>query len=106
MPFPVPRQGIWVDCWLDNEHSVNRCWSEWSDGTFIYEGPFVRFEGSGAVPQSELQIDTKATGNSVYFNELLVPIVHLRNGTILIPSEATEEARRQTLAWLRQHQNP
>jgi hypothetical protein len=103
-PFPIPKRGTWVNCWLDEEHGVNRCSAVWADGTFIYEGSFVRFEGTGPVPQNELQIDTKAIGDSVYFKGATIPIIHLRNGTILIPAEASEEAERQTLDWLRQNQ--
>ena len=102
-PFPIPKRGFWVDCWLDEDHSMNPCRAARADGAFIYEGPFVRLKDTGPVPRNELQIDTKAIGDLVYFKGEAVPIVHLRDGVILIPAEESEEAKRQALDWLRQN---
>ncbi len=55
----------------------------------------MRSEGSGPISESDLQIDTKATDrfNFLYFKGQLIPILNLRNGTILLPAEAYQEAK-------------
>jgi hypothetical protein len=78
------------------------------DGSTEYEGPFIRYEGAGPVPDSDLQIDVEASGTRLhwlYFRERLLPILRLRDGIILIPAEASEEAR-DYLERLRQFQEP
>jgi hypothetical protein len=103
-PFPTPKRGTWVDCWLDTSDS-NRCRAIDADGTPIYEGPYIRFEGTGLVPQSEIQINTRASTDFFVIQGVLIPIIHLRDGTILIPAKDADEARRQALDWLRQNPN-
>jgi len=45
--WPLPKRGDWLNCWLDQEHYVNRCEAWYADGHSMYEGPFLRSEGSG-----------------------------------------------------------
>jgi hypothetical protein len=76
-----------------------------TDGSLEYEGIFAPLDTSGSVPQADLQIDPKATGPRlrwVYFREQVVPIIHLRDGKILIPIEASEAAKQQ-LQFLRKY---
>jgi hypothetical protein len=66
------------------------------DGRLEYRGFFLRAEGTGPVSESDLQIDGKAKGNRfnfLYFKEQLIPIIRLRDGTILLPAEAYQEAK-------------
>jgi hypothetical protein len=100
-PIPLQKKGTWVDCWLDKEHSINLCREVWVDGTLIYEGPFIPLEGNGPLPQDRLQINTKVISDLDIFQGERIQIIHLRNGTILIPAEDAENARRQALYWLR-----
>jgi hypothetical protein len=105
-PFPIAKRGDWLNCWLDGAQNVNRCRVANVDGTFEFEGPFLRFEGVGPVSQNALQIDIKATDNKqewIFFRGELVPLVHLRDGTILIPAE-DYEAGKQKLEWVNEHQ--
>jgi hypothetical protein len=103
-PFPEPKQGTWVNCWLDTANAIDRCSSFNVDGAPIYEGPYIRYEGTGAVPQNELQIIAKISGDHDYFRGVNVPIVHLRSGVILIPAEDANNARAQASYWLRYDQ--
>jgi hypothetical protein len=78
-----------------------------TNGSLEYEGEFSPSEGSGPVPDSDLQIDVKATGTRlrwIYYREQVVPIIHLRSGIILLPDEAYEAAK-QKLEWLQQHES-
>jgi hypothetical protein len=76
-----------------------------TDGTLEYAGVFVPSEEGPVLPDADLRIDVKATGTRakwVYFREQIMPIVHLLNGTILIPSEASEAAK-QKLEYLNKY---
>jgi hypothetical protein len=106
--WPLPKRGDWLTCWFDRDHNVDRCRMSDTDGSLEYEGVFSPSGGSGAMPDGDLQIDVKGTDTRmqwVYFREQIMPIIHLRNGTILIAVEASEAAK-QKLEWLRQHQRP
>lgn len=105
-PFPIPtsKKGTWVNCWLDTERDSDRCGAIDADGAPIYEGPYIRYEGGGPVPQNELVIDKRAHDNMDYFRDVMVPIIHLRNGTILIPAEDADAARLQVSNWLQFNQ--
>ncbi len=79
-----------------------------TNGRLEYEGVFSPSEGSSPVADGDLQIDVKGTGTRmqwVYFRDQMMPIIHLREGTILIPVEAYEVAN-QKLEWLREHRKP
>jgi hypothetical protein len=106
--LPLPKKGDWLNCWLDREHNGNRCRMSDTDGRVEYEGVFAPSEGSGPLPDGDLQIDAQGTGTRmqwVLFRERIIPIIHLRDGTILIPAEASEAAKKM-LEWLREHQKP
>jgi hypothetical protein len=106
--LPLPKNGDWLNCWLDREQNVNRCRMSDEDGILEYEGVFSPSQGSSVMPNSELKIDVKRTGTRmqwVIFGDQIMPIIHLRGGTILIPAEASEPAK-QHLEWLREHQRP
>jgi hypothetical protein len=65
------------------------------DGTRAFEGTFLADTSRAAVPQSELEILSEQTSQSVDLwvrvNSDLVPLVFLRSGKVLIPSAAFEE---------------
>jgi hypothetical protein len=96
--LPLPKHGDWLYCWLDQERQVDRCRMTDTHGGLEYEGRFLPSDGSGSVPEADLQIDAKGTGPRLrwtYFRNRIMPIIHLRNGTILIPAEAAEAAKEQ-----------
>ena len=65
------------------------------DGTRSFEGTFLADTSKAVVPQSELEILSEQTSQSVnlwvYVNGEPAPLVFLRNGKVLIPSGAYEE---------------
>ena len=78
------EDGGWAYCWLDTTTGVNRCRTYNASGERIYrigkknddDDVFLRYEGSGPVPQSQLQIDIVHTGPDV---------IWLQNGIVLLP---------------------
>jgi len=94
--WPLPKHGDWLNCWFDGSDNMNRCRMSDVDGNSEYEGSFLRYTGSGPLSGQDLQIDTKATGTRLqwlYSGQQLFPIIHLRNGIILLPAEAFEEGK-------------
>jgi len=93
--LPAPKHGTWIECWTDSRARVNRCRLTEMDGTRAFEGAFLADTSKAAVPQSELEILGEQTSQSVDLwvrvNSELVPLVFLRNGKLLIPSDAYEE---------------
>ena len=67
------ESGGWVHCWLDTGVRVNRCRTYNSSGDRLYrfrkehddDDVFLRYQGSGPVPEEELQIDIIHTGPDV-----------------------------------------
>ena len=93
--LPAPRHGTWIECWTDSKAGVNKCRLTEMDGTRSFEGAFLADTSRAAVPQSELEILSEQTSQSVDLwvrvNGEPAPLVFLRNGKVLIPSDAYEE---------------
>jgi len=93
--LPAPKHGTWIECWDDSKSEANECRLTEMDGTRAFEGTFLADTSRAAVPQSELEILSEQTSQSVDLwvrvNSDLVPLVFLRSGKVLIPSAAFEE---------------
>jgi hypothetical protein len=91
--MPFSKSGGWAYCWLDTAAQLNRCRTYNSAGERFYrfhrEGDeddgFLRYEGSGPVPQGELQIDIVHSGPD---------FIWLQNGTVLLPRNDFENQKR------------
>jgi hypothetical protein len=78
------RRGGWAHCWLDHRENVNRCRIYNASGERLLplndkndpDDVYLKYEGSGPVPEAQLQIYPELTGPIV---------VWLQNGVILIP---------------------
>jgi hypothetical protein len=78
------KDGGWAYCWLDTTMQINRCRTYNASGDRIYrigkkdddDDVFLRYEGSGPVPQDQLQVDIVHTGPDV---------IWLQNGVVLLP---------------------
>jgi hypothetical protein len=80
-----------VACKPDEERSMNRCRLSRPDGSLEYEGAFLRYEPSGAVPAKDLRIDFVASGAQIqwmHFGDRILPTIHLHDGSTLLPAEA------------------
>lgn len=104
--LPQSKQGDWLNCRLDSQQNVDRCSMNDAAGRSEYEGVFSPSQGSAPVPDGALKIDVKATENRVqwiFFNEHMMPMVYLQNGTILLPAEDYDAAK-QKLERVQQHE--
>jgi hypothetical protein len=89
------KEGGWAHCWLDAEQSLNRCRTYNALGERMYrvrrkndpDDVFLRYRGTGPVPERELRIDTARTQ---------IDFVWLRNGVILLPRNDFETQK----AWI------
>ena len=86
------KSGGWAYCWLDKARQVNRCRTYNAEGDRLYrfrkdddnDDVFLRYQGSGPVPEQELQIDIVHTGPDV---------IWLQNGVVLIPRNDYEHQK-------------
>jgi hypothetical protein len=53
-----------VDCWFDKDANVDRCRLTDSKGTGLFEDVFVPCVGQTPLPQGELILDSRRTGNT------------------------------------------
>jgi len=93
--LPASKHGTWLECWTDSRVGENRCRLTEMDGTRSFDGVFLANIGSKPVPQSELEVLSEQTSQSVDLwvrvNAQLVPLVFLKSGRVLIPSDAYQE---------------
>jgi hypothetical protein len=92
-PGGLPRRGWWLAC----REAAGRDHCNLSDinGRTEYEGEFIRYGDRGAESDGELQIDaSESADNKVSVGNILVPVVYLKNGKILVPASAYDQAAR------------
>ena len=78
------KSGGWAYCWLDPAAQANRCRTYNARGERLYrigkknddDDVFLKYEGSGPVPDRDLQIDIIHTEPD---------FIWLRNGVVLLP---------------------
>jgi hypothetical protein len=105
--LPAPRHGTWIECWTDAAGGVNKCRLTEMDGRIEYEGIFVADTGRNPVSALNLNILSEQTSQSVNLwvraDDRLVPLVFLKDGTVLIPKDAYQDGM-ANLEHLRQEQ--
>jgi len=92
MRVAFSKSGGWAYCWLDPAAQVNRCRTYNATGERLYrigkkndgDDVFLRYEGSGPVPASELQIDIIHTEPD---------FIWLKNGVVLLPRNDYEHQK-------------
>lgn len=94
--LPAPKHGTtWIACWTDTGNGVNKCRLTEMDGRVSYEGVFMADTGKTPVPQPELKILSEQTSQSIDLwvrsQGQLVPLVFLKDGTVLIPKDAYQD---------------
>ncbi len=106
--LPGAKHGTWIECWADMGHAANACRLTEMDGRVTYEGAFLADTGKTPIPQSDLEILSEQTSQSVNLwvrsQGQLVPLVFLKDGNVLIPRDAYQEGMAK-LAHLRQVQS-
>jgi hypothetical protein len=92
-PGGLPRRGWWLSCSENAGHDI--CKLSSIDGITEYEGEFLSYPDGVSLPSDHLQVDAeKTTEYKLWIGKTLVPLVHLTNGKILIPSKEYEEGVR------------
>lgn len=106
--LPAPRHGTWIECWTESKAGFNKCRLIEMNGTRSFEVAYLADINKAVVPQSELEILSEQTSQSVDLwvdvNGKPAPLVFLRNGKVLIPTDAYEEGMAK-LQHLRQIQS-
>jgi hypothetical protein len=92
VPISFSSCGGWAYCSLDTAIGVNRCRTYSCDGRRLYrfghenddDDVFLKYEGSGPVPQRELKIDVVHSSRD---------FIWLENGMVLIPRNDFEHQK-------------
>lgn len=94
--FTLHRTGYWLECWFDKQASVDRCRLTAENGTPAFEDVFLPCVGQTPLPQSELVMRSRWTGQvwTRSVNKgINAPIVYLQNGQVLLPQSFFAEAK-------------
>ena len=92
LPFSF-YHGWWFGCWVDSDLKSNRC-RLWGSGGLqtVYEGLYVSCDERSPVPADELQLNAPADSTDMWVgyseDNVFAPAAFLRNGKILVPTEA------------------
>ncbi len=93
--FPRSPKGIWLSCRIVSRTPVIRCALIENTGSLSYEGDFELANQISYIGAEELIIDTEKTRRDwLNVRGIPVPLIYLKNGKILLPKEAREQALR------------
>jgi hypothetical protein len=96
VPFTLHKTGFWLDCWFDKQASVDRCRLTNENGAGSFEDVFLPCIGQTPLPQSELVLKPRWTGQ-VWARSpdkrINVPVVYLENDQVLLPQSFYAEAK-------------
>jgi hypothetical protein len=92
VPLSLSSSGGWAYCWLDAADQVNRCRTYSADGRRLYrfrhenddDDVFLRYRGSGSIPQEQLKIDVVHSGKDY---------IWLESGVVLLPRNDFENQK-------------
>jgi hypothetical protein len=91
--LPAPRRGDWLACWNEAQHTF--CELDNLDGSYEYKGEFISYPQKNSVETAALKVDPEKTRETkVWIGGALVPLVHLQNGSVLLPAEKFDESAR------------
>lgn len=91
--LPAPRRGWWLSCWA--AQGTGRCHLTDIDGRTLFEGDCLPYGRRHLLSEGELRINGPKTeaGEKVWVDDAPVPLIHIQDGTILIPVAAYERGR-------------
>jgi hypothetical protein len=118
VPFISEKRGDWVSCWFETSKNADFCRVVSFDGRLIFEGAYLPFPEQSPIHESELSIDAKKMNLAKEQVTVQatnpeapdpgpnsVPIVYLRDGSVLIPAESYEQGKKRMLE-LQKYDNP
>jgi hypothetical protein len=95
-PLDFAPRGYWLACWLDAVRNVDRCELTDYKGHSAFQADYSPVIGLSPVPENLLDLKpTDSTGLWAAVNEELVPIAHLQNGAVLVPTKNLSELRQR-----------
>jgi hypothetical protein len=95
-PLDFSPRGYWLACWLNKSQNQDYCKVTDYKGTSDFEGDFSPVAGSNPIPDNDLHLKKVETGSLWAWSEQdqrTVPVVHLDDGTILVPMRNLAELR-------------
>jgi hypothetical protein len=97
VPFTLHRTGYWLDCWFDKHAGVDRCKLTDGKGTPFFEDVFLPCLGQTPLPQSELVLKPRWTGQKWTRSPdkgTNAPVVYVEDGQVLLPQSFYAAAKR------------
>jgi hypothetical protein len=93
-PLDCAPRGYWLACWLNDDLNQDYCKVTDYSGRIDFEGEFSPVVGSNPIPDSGLHLKKVEDWAWSEQGQRTVPVVHLDNGTILVPTRNLAEMRR------------
>ncbi len=99
-PLDFSPRGYWLACWLDGTRNVNRCELTDYKGNPSFEADYSPVTGPNPVPEDRLHL-RPASSEELWApaGQELVPIAHLQDGTVLVPTENLPQLRQRFGGW-------
>jgi hypothetical protein len=99
--YPAPTvdispRGYWLACWVDRTRNVNRCkLTDYRGRNPKFEADYSPLYGSGPIPEERLYQKPVSPNTNLWAvaGRDFVPIVRLKDGTILVPTRDLAEFR-------------
>lgn len=93
-PLDFSPRGYWLACWLDHNRNVNRCKLTDYKGHSNFEEDYSPVGGPNPVPENRLHMKAVDSTNLwAAIGQDFVPVAHLEDGTILVPTRDVEKFR-------------
>lgn len=98
-PLDFSPRGYWLACWLDTIRNANRCELTDYRGIPSFEANYSPVTGPNPVAEDRLHfISVSSEELWAPAGQRLVPIVHLQDGTVLVPTENLSQLREHYVA--------
>jgi len=94
-PLDFLPRGYWLACWLDAARNVNHCKLTDYKGHPNFETDYAPVAGENPVPEARLHLNSLKSTTELFVPVGLetVPIAHLEDGTVLVPSQDLPQLR-------------
>lgn len=88
-PLDFSPRGYWLACWLDAARNVDRCkLTDYKGKNLSFEADYSPVTGPNPVPEDRLHLRFVSSEELwASAGQEMVPIVHLQDGTILVPAQ-------------------
>ena len=96
-PLDFSPRGYWLACWLDGTRNVDRCkLTDYRGRNPKFEADYSPVTGPNPVPEDRLHLRAADPEDLwAVAGQELVPVAHLENGTVLVPTRDLSELRQR-----------